>query len=316
MRKARVLLLASLAATSCGGTPTQPAPSPTPIAGPSADPDPIIAAAGDIACGTGTGRGTPCRQMETSELLVQSRPAAVLSLGDNQYESGEFADYQRFYDVSWGRLKAITRPAPGNHDYATTAARGYFDYFAGVGRLTSEVTGDRNEGWYSFDVGTWHLIALNSNCASVGGCGANSRQMAWLRQDLQRSRANCTLAYWHHPRFGSGQSRDDRTYQPFWEALYEFGVDVVLVGHEHSYERFAPQTPTGQLDRTRGIREFVVGTGGHSFQPQGDPLNNSEIRNNSTFGVLRMRLRPTSYEWKFEGIPGSTFTDTGGDTCH
>jgi hypothetical protein len=277
----------------------------------------MIAAAGDIACGAGTSRGAPCKQMETSELLVQARPAAVLSLGDNQYESGEFQDFQRYYDPSWGRLKPITRPAPGNHDYATTGARGYFDYFAGVGRQTSEVTGARSEGWYSFNVGTWHIISLNSNCSAAGGCGANSRQVAWLRQELQARRGvTCTLAFWHHPRFGSGQSRDDRTYQPFWEVLYEFGADVVLAGHEHSYERFAPQTPTGQVDRVRGIREFIVGTGGHSFQPFGDPLANSEIRNNDTFGVLRLRLRPTSYEWHFEGIPGSTFTDNGADTCH
>jgi hypothetical protein len=315
MSRASVLLLAVLAA-ACA-SPMAPIASPTPTPTPTPDPDPMIAAVGDIACGSATGRGTPCRMMETSELLVQSRPAAVLALGDLQYESGELQDYQRFYDVSWGRLKPITRPAPGNHDYAVTGARGYFDYFAGVGRQTSEVTGSRTEGWYSFNLGTWHLISLNSNCAAVGGCGANSRQVAWLRSDLQAFRGTtCTLAYWHHPRFGSGQSRDDRTYLAFWDVLYEAGVDVVLVGHNHSYERFAPQTPLGQLDRTRGIRQFVVGTGGHSFQPIGDLLPNSEISNNSTFGVLRLRLRPSSYEWKFEGIAGSSFTDTGGDTCH
>ncbi len=310
-----MLLLAVLAATGCASS-TEPTPTPTPSPSPTADPDPLIAAAGDISCGNGSGRGTPCRQMDTSELLVQSQPAAVLALGDNQYENGELQDYQRFYDLSWGRVKPITRPVVGNHEYQTAAARGYFDYFAGAGRNSSEVTGTRGEGWYSYNVGTWHIIALNSNCTFVGGCGANSRQLTWLRKDLQANRNNCTLAYWHHTRFGSGQSSDDRTYVPFWEVLYELNADVVLAGHEHSYERFAPQGPMGQLDRTRGIREFVVGTRGHSFQPQGDPLNNSEIRNNSTFGVLRLRLRPTSYEWKFEGIPGSTFTDSGGDTCH
>lgn len=315
MRRTRALLLAGIASAACGGQ-LETAALPTPTPGPTADPDPVVAAAGDIACGSATGRGTPCRQMETSELLVQSRPAAVLTLGDNQYENGELQDYQRFYDPSWGRLKPITRPAPGNHEYYTAGARGYFDYFAGVGRLTSEATGSRGQGWYSYDVGAWHLVALNSNCSEVGGCGANSPQVNWLRSDLQASRATCTLAYWHHARFGSGQSRDDRTYLAFWQALYDLGADVVLAAHDHSYERFAPMTPLGQLDRARGLRQFVVGTGGHSFQPLGDPLPNSEIRNNATFGVLRLRLRPSSYEWKFEGIPGSTFTDTGGDTCH
>lgn len=308
-------LFAALALTACGGN-TDPTPSPTPTPGPTPDPDPIVAAAGDIACGTGTPRGVPCRQMDTSELLVGIRPSAVLALGDNQYENGEFQDYMRFYDQSWGRLKPITRPAPGNHEYQSTGARGYFDYFAGAGRVGSAVTGNRGEGWYSFDVGTWHVISLNSNCSDIGGCGANSRQVSWLRGDLQANRVPCTLAFWHHPRFGSGQSRDNRVYQPFWEALYELGADVVLVGHDHSYERFAPMNPQGQLDRARGIRQFVVGTGGHSFQPFGDALPNSEVRNNNTFGVIKMRLRPGSYEWAFQPVPGGTFSDSGSDTCH
>lgn len=311
------LVIATLALTACGGG-VDPTPSPTPTPGPPPDPDPVIAAAGDIACGTASPRSAACRQFETSELLIEIRPSAVLALGDIQYEFGEYQDFLRFYDPSWGRLKPITRPAPGNHEYGVRGANGYFDYFAGVGRNSSEVTGSRGEGWYSFNVGTWHLISLNSNCADItGGCGANSRQVSWLRADLQANRAaTCTLAYWHHPRFSSGKSRDDRTYQPFWEALYELGADVVLVAHDHGYERFAPMSAQGQLDRARGIREFVVGTGGHSFQAFGATLPNSEVRNNNTFGVIKMRLRPAGYEWAFQPIPGGTFTDSGSDTCH
>lgn len=295
-----------------------PSPSPTPTTAASTDPDPLIAAAGDIACGSASVAGAAnCKQMETSELLIEARPSAILALGDDQYETGAYQDFLRYYDVSWGRLKPITRPAPGNHEYETSGASGYFDYFAGIGRSTSEVTGARGEGWYSFNVGTWHLISLNSNCSFVGGCGATSRQLAWLRADLQANRAaTCTLAYWHHPRFSTGKSRSDTTYQPIWEALFEAGADVVLVGHDHGYERFAPMNAAGQVDRARGIREFVVGTGGHSFQPFGATLANSEVRNNETFGVIKMRLRAGSYEWVFQPIPGGTFTDSGSDTCH
>jgi hypothetical protein len=295
-----------------------PTPSPTPTPGATPDPDPAIVAVGDISCGSASPRTASCKQFETSELLLEIRPSAFLALGDLQYEFGEYQDFLRFYDLSWGRLKPITRPAPGNHEYDTRDASGYFDYFAGVGRNSSEVTGSRGEGWYSFNVGTWHLISLNSNCANItGGCGANSAQLRFLRADLQNNRsATCTLAYWHHPRFSSGKSRDDRTYQPFWEALFEFGADVVLVGHDHGYERFAPMNPQGQLDRARGIRQFVIGTGGHSFQPFGDTLPNSEVRNNSTFGVLKVRLRATSYQWAFDAIPGGAFSDAGSDSCH
>lgn len=312
------LLIMTLALAACsGGNSMDPTPSPTPSRGPTPDPDPAIAAAGDIACGSASPSTAPCKQMETSELLVEIRPSAVLALGDIQYEFGQYQDFLRYYDPSWGRLKPITRPAPGNHDYETPGGSGYFDYFAGVGRNTSEVTGARGEGWYSFNVGTWHLISLNSNCSFVGGCGATSRQVAWLRADLQSNRAaTCTLAYWHHPRYSSGKSRDDRSYQPFWDALYEFGADVVLVGHDHHYERFAPQNANGQADSARGIRQFIVGTGGHSFQALGGTLPNSEVRNNTTFGVMKMRLRATRYEWVFQPIPGSSFTDSGSDACH
>jgi hypothetical protein len=315
-----VLATVGLSACGGGGAPGPPitvaTPTPSPSATATPDPDPLIAAAGDIACGTDTPRSAPCRQMETSELLIELRPAAVLALGDIQYEFGQYQDFLRFFDVSWGRLRPLLRPAPGNHEYTTRDANGYFDYFNGQGR-TGGVAGNRGEGWYSFEVGSWHLVSLNSNCAEIAsGCGGNSPQLRWLRADLAASRAACTLAFWHHPRFSSGKSQNDRTTQAFWDALYEANADVVLVGHDHGYERFAPQNPSGQPDAARGLRQFVVGTGGHSFQDFAATLPNSEARNNTTFGVIKMRLRPGRYEWAFEPIPGGTFTDSSSGACH
>lgn len=318
MRRHCGLILVLSAHTACGGAGTTGAPvvqsTPTPAA--SVDTDPVIAAAGDVACGTATPRSAPCKQMETSELLLELRPVAVLVLGDLQYEFGELSDFQRFYDLSWGRVKPISRPAPGNHEYETRDAGGYFDYWNGVGR-TSGVAGNRGEGWFSFEVGAWHVISLNSNCDRIGGCGPSSPQVRWLRADLQAFRgAACTLAYWHHPRFSSGKTQSDGSYAAFWDALYEENADLVLVGHDHGYERFAPQNPSAQADPARGLRQFVVGTGGHSFQDFGTVRPNSEVRNNQTFGVFALRLRPRGYEWKFQPIAGSSFTDTGSGVCH
>lgn len=318
MRRGCGLILALTSLTACGGGSSPPAPvSAAPSATPSADTDPVIAAAGDIACGTATPRSAPCKQMETAELLLEIRPAAVLPLGDLQYEFGEHSDFLRYYDVSWGRVKPLSRPAPGNHEYETRDASGYFDYWNGVGRA-SGVAGSRGEGWFSFGVGAWHLISLNSNCASIaGGCGPNSAQLRWLRADLQAFRsAPCTLAYWHHPRFSSGKTQSDASVAPFWEALYEADADVVLVGHDHGYERFAPQNPSERADPARGLRQIVVGTGGHSLQDFSATRPNSEVRDNRSFGVLAMRLRPRGYEWKFQPIGGSSFTDSGTGACH
>lgn len=304
----------------CGGSGGPPSPvagGPTPAPTPTPDADPLLAAAGDIACGGATPAGAGCKQLETSDLLVEVRPSVVLALGDLQYEYGEYAEFLRYYDVSWGRAKPITRPAPGNHEYESSPATGYFDYWNGIGR-GSGVAGNRGEGWYSFDVGSWHVVSLNSNCEKIaGGCGASSPQVRFLRADLEANRAAaCTLAFWHHPRFGSGNSRSNTAYQAFWEALYDANADLVIVAHDHSYERFAPQTPTGQLDRARGLRQIVVGTGGHSLHAFFAPLPNSEVRYNQTYGVLQVRLRPRGYEWLYRTIAGSTFTDSGSDVCH
>ena len=277
---------------------------------------PVIVAAGDIACDPasrsfhhGRGAAAACHMGATARLLGKLHPVVVLTLGDNQYENGTLAKFRRSYDRSWGRLKGRTRPAPGNHDYRTGGAAGYFGYFGAA-------AGRRSTGYYSFDVGGWHLIALNSECAQVGGCARGSRQVRWLRADLAAHPARCTLAYWHKPRFSSGMHGNDATYTAFWQTLYRAGAEVVLVGHDHDYERFAPQTPTGRADPTSGIRQLVVGTGGKTHYGFRTIRANSQVRNSGTFGVLRLTLRPSGYDWRFVPEPGKSFTDRGHGSCH
>jgi hypothetical protein len=272
--------------------------------------DPLIAAAGDIACDTsseffngGVGTAGHCRQRNTSDLLVQAAPTAVLTLGDNQYHVGSLSDFNASFDPSWGRLKPIIHPTVGNHEYATGGASGYDDYFNGAGNQSGPA-GDRDKGYYSFDIGSWHLIALNSECeridrgAAANGCAAGSPQESSLRADLATHRSSCTLAYWHSPRFNSGFRGDHPETQAFWEALHQAGADVVLNGDAHHYERFALQDPSGNPDPA-GIREFIVGTGGAFFTNWSSVKPNSEVRQNTTFGVLALTIHPTSYEWRF-----------------
>jgi calcineurin-like phosphoesterase family protein len=270
--------------------------------------DPVIAAAGDISCNTATVRPSSCHQQAVSSLLLGHGLAAVLPLGDLQYESGTLDLFQRFYGPSWGRVKSITRPAVGNHEYNTSGATGYYSYFGAA-------AGPPDKGYYSYDVGSWHLIALNSNCSTVG-CGSTSPQVQWLESDLASHRRSCTLAYWHHPHFSSGPHGDAGSTDDFWNTLYEGGADVVLSGHDHDYERFAPQTPLGKADPAYGIRQFVAGTGGRSHYAFAGIKPNSQVRNDDTFGVLEMTLRAASYSWRFVPEAGNTFTDSGTDTCH
>jgi hypothetical protein len=276
--------------------------------------DPIVAAAGDLACDPGDrffdGRQTTvCQMKATSDLAMRVNPTGVLPLGDLQYEDGALPKFRQSYDPTWGRLKSITRPVPGNHDYGTRGARGYFDYFG-------DAAGDRRRGYYSFDIGGWHLIALNSNCFAVGGCGAGSAQERWLRADLAAHPAHCTLAYWHHPRFSSGSHGSDPAYDAFWRALYEAGAEIVLNGHDHTYERFAEQDPAGRPDPGRGIREFVVGTGGRSLYALKKVERNSEAFSAEVFGILALTLHPSGYEWRFVPGPGKAFADSGRGSCH
>lgn len=316
-----VAIAAAYALAACGGGTERTgggplAASPAPGA-PAASPAParpaargvVVAAAGDIACPPG-GRPSAagCQQAATAQVLDRVRPAAVLALGDLQYETGALADFRAAFAPTWGRFAARMRPAPGNHEYAVTNGRGYYAYF---GRRA----GDPARGYYSFDLGGWHLIALNSNCRIVG-CGRGSRQERWLRADLARHRrARCTLAYWHQPRFSSGPHGDNAAVAPLWRDLYAARADVVLDGHDHDYERFAPQTPAGRASPGRGIRELVAGTGGRSHYPTLIPRPNSQWRNGSTFGVLALTLRPGRYDWRFVPVAGASFTDAGSARC-
>ncbi len=286
--------------------------------------DPVIAAAGDIACSSsssnyngGNGVSDRCRQKYTSNLIFNAGLSAVLVLGDMQYESASLSGINSSYNPTWGRVKSITRPALGNHEYKTANAAGYFDYFNGSGAATGPA-GERGKGYYSFDVGTWHLIALNSSdhCTIVS-CAAASAQEVWLKADLAANSSKyCTLAFWHDPRFNSGHDGNADEMKPLFQALYDANADLMLGGHAHSYERFAPQNPAGGLDNARGIRQFVVGTGGAFWTSIGTPKPNSEVRQNSTYGVLKLTLRPTGYDYQFAPEAGKTFTDSGTGTCH
>lgn len=303
-------------------TSTTPTPTPTPTPTTTTS-DPVIATAGDIACSPsdpdyngGAGISSRCRQRDTASLLAGgANLAAVLPLGDTQYGDASLSDYQTSYGPTWGQAKSITRPAVGNHEYDTAGASGYFDYFDGVG-ATSGPAGPRGKGYYSFDIGAWHIIALNSECGDVGGCGTNSPQEKWLRSDLAAHPTKCTLAFWHRPLFNSSFTGSDTEMKQVWQDLYNAGADVVLNGHAHDYERFAPQTPAGALDTTRGIREFISGTGGEDHHSIPTPVANSQTHDDATFGVLKLTLHATSYDWRFVPVAGGTFTDSGSTACH
>ena len=283
--------------------------------------DPVIAAAGDISCDPlnmefngGNGTSANCRQRYTSDLLVNGGYAAVLPLGDTQYFCGGYQAYLQSYDQSWGRVRDISRPVVGNHEYLTSGgtdcasgAAGYFNYFG-------EGAGEFGKGYYSYDIGDWHLIALNSNCGDVGGCNPSSPQGKWLQADLDAHSNACTLAYWHIPFFSSG-GRAENNSRELWQMLYARGVDVILNGHDHIYERFIPQRPDGTADLVRGMRQFTVGTGGANHTFLKALAANSEVFHATTFGVLKLTLHSTTYDWEFVPEAGKTFTDTGTGYC-
>ncbi len=291
-----IVYLASAWVVCCGTSPNGP-----PGGGGAA----VLVAAGDIAsCASGGD--------ELTASLLDNIPGTVLAVGDNAYEDGSTADYTTCYGPSWGRHKSRTRPAPGNHEYHIAGAAEYFHYYGAL-------AGDSGKGYYSWDIGAWHVISLNSNNSfNTNNNSDMSAEVQWLRADLASSQKQCTLAFWHHPRFSSGKTHgSDATMQPLWQALYDFGADVVLSAHEHNYERFAPQTPTGQADPVRGIREFVVGTGGASHYKLLVPqLPNSEASNDATYGVLKLTLGSGTYSWSFIPVPGGTFSDSGSGLCH
>jgi hypothetical protein len=321
LKKLRSTLLAScvLVAVSVAG------------AGSASAQDPLMTGAGDISCdpkssyfrngsGTGSGYGPSayCKQLATSRLLSDAN--VVYTLGDNQYEHASYSNFLASYNRSWGTYKFKTRPAIGNHEYGpgldclptrctpNLGEAGYFDYFGSR-------AGPRPAGYYSYDVGTWHVIVLNSMCFAAGGCEAGSPQEQWLRSDLAANQSKkCVLAYWHHPPFSSGQSRGNPTlYDPFWRALHEARADVVLVGHDHVYERFGRQSYSGSASST-GPRQFMVGTGGKNIGKFVTVQPNSQKRVRA-HGVLRLRLRPTDYVWKFARIGDGASLDSGSSSC-
>ena len=263
----------------------------------------VLVGAGDIAdC-------TDLSGAKATAKLLEKIPGTVMAVGDLAYPDGSKENFS-CYDKTWGRVKARTRPAPGNHEFHQKGATYYFEYFGSS-------AGDPRGGYYSYDLGSWHIIVLNSECAEVGGCGADSREEKWLRADLAAHPVACTLAYFHKPLFSSGGKHgDDPEMRPFWQALYDANADVVISGHDHDYERFAPQNPDGKSDMSRGIREFVVGTGGKNHRPFGEPHANSEVRDATAFGVLKLTLRPGNYSWEFISEEGKTFKDSGSDQCH
>jgi acid phosphatase type 7 len=265
--------------------------------------DPVLVGAGDIAACDNDGD-------ERTAKLLDKIPGTVFTLGDNAYPNGTAQQFERCYDPTWGRHKARTRPAPGNHDYRMAGAEAYFAYFGAS-------AGDPKKGYYSYDLGAWHVIVVNSNCGEIGGCKAGSAQEKWIREDLAEHPTPCAVAMWHHPRFSSGTEHgNDSEMRDIWRALQQGGVDLALGGHEHNYERFAPQDAEGTPDPEHGIREFVVGTGGKSLYPLGTPLPTSEVRNDTTYGVLKLTLHPDSYDWQFVPVEGGSFADSGTANCH
>lgn len=306
-----------------GGAPATTSPTTT-VTAPGRDP--TVAAAGDIACDPtsssfngGNGTAQSCHQLATSSLVLQLHPTAVLTLGDTQYEDNQYSKYLQSFDPSWGRLRPIIHPTVGNHEYLTQGAAGYFQYFGAA-------AGDPHQGYYSFDLGAWHLISLNSECSHAGGCGAGSPQETWLRADLAAHHAGCTLAYWHEPRFSSGEHGDNQGLATIWNDLVAAHVDLVLTGHNHDYERFDPLGATPQQNGAEyqspnldpnGIRTFVVGTGGKNhYDFTAPPLAGEVVRNSDTYGVLLLSLHPTGYDWRFVPEAGKTFTDSGSGSCH
>jgi Calcineurin-like phosphoesterase len=274
-------------------------------------PVPILVGAGDIAVCGSTNTGD-----EATAALLDTIPGVVFTAGDLAYEDGSWADFNGCYNPTWGRHKDRTRPAPGNHEYVTPGAAEYFTYFDDA-YFGNPAAGTRGQGYYSYNLGAWHIVVLNSNCAKVGGCDSGSAQGIWLDRDLRDHATNCTLAYFHHPLFTAGPHQPaEESVQPLWETLYAHGVDVVVVGHDHNYQRFKPQDPDGNLDLQGGIRQFIVGTGGREHRtPTRNPAT-LEAKRHDTYGVLKLTLHPTSYGWKFVPEAGKTFTDSGSAACH
>lgn len=266
-----------------------------------------VVAVGDIACPpTFAVTATTCRHAAVADRVAALRPDGLFIPGDIQYPKGEIENFRQSFDVSWGRFSKIWRPAPGNHEYYTPGAAGYFDYFGAA-------AGPDRRGYYSFNIGAWHVVSLNTNCKIVG-CGFNSAQNKWLRRDLARTRRKCVAAIVHHPLLSSSKHGRNPIVRPLFRELRKAKADLVLAGHDHSYERFAPVVETGKVSERRGIRSFVVGTGGYGHYGFDRLLPASRKAITGNFGVLDLRLRERSYSWRFVNEFGSVL-DRGKARC-
>jgi hypothetical protein len=279
------------------GSPGSSASTPSGSAG-----DPVLVGAGDIADCAADGD-------EATAALLDGIPGTVFTAGDNAYERGTPDQFRECYEPTWGRHRDRTRPAPGNHDWETAGLAGYLGYFG------SAAQGPDGSSWYSYELGAWHVIVLDSVCNKVGGCQPDSAQGRWLAKDLAANDSLCTMAIFHHPRFSSGEHGDIASVDAFWRPLYAANVDVVVNGHDHDYERFAPQDPQGRPDEARGIRQFVVGTGGGERRNFIRVAPNSEVRLAGGYGVIKFTLHESSYDAEFIAA-GNDFRDVGRNDCH
>ena len=265
----------------------------------------------------GAGDVATCKYLESARAtakLIERIPGTVFVAGDLAYEKGTAAEFKNCYHPSWGQFKDRTKPALGNHEYNSHLAAGYFEYWG-------EQAGPPGKGFYSYDLGAWHIVVLNTNCdeKGLGGCAKGSPQESWLRADLAKRPEACILAYGHHPLNSSGLKKKHEMHpelRPLWEDLYAARAVLVIAGHEHYYERFGPQDPQGNPDPARGIRQIIVGTGGRQHDKIGAPVRNSEVRDSKTYGVLKMTLAPGKYDWEFVPVEGATFRDSGSGLCH
>jgi len=306
------ILAVAMSAIACSGAVARPSVVPaltaTPSAGATAN-DPVVAAAGDIACDPTANTGAPakCDDAATAAQILALKPAAVLALGDDQYENNTASAYATVFDKSWGQFKDLIHPTIGNHEYLTHDAAGYFGYFGAA-------AGDPTKGYYSWNLGAWHIIALNSECSHVGGCANGSPQETWLKDDLAANPTACTLVTWHEPRWSSGEHGDAVQMATIWRDLVAAHVDLALAGHNHDYERFPALDASGNPDPT-GVQEFVVGTGGKNHYPFTAAAIADEIRDDTAFGILKLTLHPSSYDWNFLPAPGYSFSDAGSMPC-
>jgi hypothetical protein len=288
-------------------------------------PGAVVAAAGDIACSPtdpnwngGNGTAAHCHQKTTSDLVLGMNPTAVFALGDEQYPGGSLTDFNAGYDPTWGRFKNITRPAVGNREYGTSGASGYFNYFQDAATPLDPGCRSFCRGYYSFDLGDWHVVMLNSNCGRTNAsCTAGGAQHQWLVADLAAHAQQCTVAIMHHPYWSSSSGNKEPRVLPFIQALYNANADLILAAHAHLYERFAPQDPNSVADPVRGIREIIVGTGGEDFASTPSTVApNSEVMGSKRFGVLRLTLASGGYSWRFAADPTTPFIDSGSGACH